>query len=100
MIGVKSLTGSNLRSGYSVGLMACVPVWPIINRYPSGARILDGQGGGIAGATGPIIDDDRLSDAFGDLLAEEAHHDIRAAAGRKRNDDRDRMRRVVVGLGD
>ena len=45
MMSVERCVGPTTRSlsstiSASVGLIACVPVWPIINKYPSGAAFL------------------------------------------------------------
>ncbi len=50
---------------------------------------------GAAGA-GPVLDDDRLPEALGELVAEGARNDVDRAAGRKRHKEMDRLRRIGV----
>jgi hypothetical protein len=43
-----------------------------------------------------VLDDDRLSEAFGESLLDDAGDDVRSAAGRVGHDETDRLRRVVL----
>ncbi len=47
----------------------------------------------------PVVDDDRLAEFVGELLADEAGEEIRRPARRERDDQADRARRIGLGSG-
>jgi hypothetical protein len=60
-------------------------------------RILGRHRRHVAGGTGTVLDNNGLLDTPRNLVRHEPHHDVGAAARRKRNDDGDRTRRIIVG---
>jgi len=50
-----------------------------------------------AGRAWPVLDHHGLAEALSHLLAEQPRHGVDAAAGRERDDDLDRARRIILG---
>jgi hypothetical protein len=91
-IGSKSLTMSKLTllNAHADGLRDPVRQQGIA----VGRRTRDGFGGEVAGGAGPVLDDERLAQAFLELLAVDAGDDVERAAGGKPADDLDRPRGI------
>jgi hypothetical protein len=63
---------------------------------PVGRRCERGLRRGKEARARLVLDDNRLSEALGKLVAVQARDDIHAGAGRERHDDRDGPRRIIL----
>ncbi len=61
-------------------------------------RVLDRECGDIACSARTVVDHDRLLDPLRNAPRYQAHHHVRASARHERHQQRDRARRIVVGL--
>ncbi len=61
-----------------------------------GRRARRGFGADRAAGAGPVVDHDRLGEAFGELLPEGAREEVGRAARWKRHDQADRARRIAA----
>ena len=62
--------------------------------YPSGAATSVAD---HAGRAWPVIDEKLLAQAITELLRDQPRYEVGAAAGRRRNDDADRLGRIIGG---
>jgi hypothetical protein len=67
-----------------------------LQRVAIGRRLRDQVGADGAGGAGLVLDDDRLSEALGQLGGHEARHRIGSAPRREAHEDLDRLRRPFL----
>src|SRR5262249_54407194 len=68
-------------------------------RIAVGRRLCDALRADRAGGGANVLDHDRLMQQLADALGLDAHAHVEPAAGRKRNDERDRPRRPFLRTG-
>ena len=98
VIGWKSLTGSMCISGVQDRIDRHHAHVGEEQRVAVGRRLLGGLRRDVAAAAAAVVDDDRLLQRLGNLRGDRPDHHVGAAAGRKRHQERDRARRIAVGL--
>src|SRR5580692_625735 len=69
-------------------------------RVAVGGRMRDRGGADIGAGAAAVLDDDLLADALRQRLSDEARNDVEGAAGRNRDDQMHRPRRIGLRAGD